>query len=151
VARELYAVSRGTTTVRLRDETTAAAIVITACKLADVSIDAPAYAVQAEIDKVVSKAIPRRTKKLLPEICRRIADSHADARAWARRALASQDRVAVLASGDVSIVLSEALGQPVDRLAEHVLGDARAEELLRFVMSRNYLELRRSLGLEGSP
>jgi cellulose synthase operon protein C len=151
VARELYAVSRGTTTVRLRDETTAAAIVITACKLADVSIDAPAYAVQAEIDKVVSKAIPRRTKKLLPEICRRIADGHADARAWARRALASQDRVAVLASGDVSIVLSEALGQPADRLAEHVLGDARAEELLRFVMSRNYLELRRSLGLEGSP
>jgi cellulose synthase operon protein C len=151
VARELYAVSRGTTTVRLRDETTVAAIVIAACKLAEVRMEAPTYAVQAEIDKLVSKSISRKTKKLLPDICQRIAQSRVDARAWARRALASQDRIAALASGDVAIVLSEALGHPVDRLPEHVRGDARAEELLRFVLSKSYLELRRSLGLEEAP
>jgi tetratricopeptide (TPR) repeat protein len=150
VAREIYAMSRGTTIVRLRDETTVAAVVIAACKIADVRVEAPNYAVQAEIDKAVSKAIPRRTKKLLPEICQRIAQSRADARVWARRALASLDRVATLACGDVGIVLSEVLGQPPERLPEHLSGDARAEELLRFVMSRHYLDLRRALGLEAT-
>jgi tetratricopeptide (TPR) repeat protein len=151
VARELYAISRGTTIVRLRDETAVAAVVIAACKIAEVRIEAPNYAVQAEIDKAVAKAIPRRTKKLLPEICQRIAASRADARVWSRRALASLDRVAVLACGDVGFVLGEALGQPVDQVAEHVRGDARAEELLRFAMSPLYIELRQALGLEGKP
>jgi predicted negative regulator of RcsB-dependent stress response len=152
VAREIYAMSRGTTVVlRSREETEIAAIVIAACKIADVRMEAPNYAVQADIDKRVSKAIPRRTKKLLPEICQRIAQSRADARLWARRALASLDRVATLACGDVGIVLGEALGHPPDRLPEHIPGDARAEELLRFVMSRQYLELRRALGLEATP
>jgi len=86
----------------------------------------------------------------LPEICQRIAQSRADARVWSRRALATLDRVATLACGDVGVVLGEALGQPIDRVAEHVTGNARAEELLRFVMSRHYLELRRALGLEGA-
>jgi hypothetical protein len=104
--------------------------------------------VQAEIDKVISKAISRRTRKLLPEICERIAGARSDARAWARRALASHDRVALLASGDVTLILGEILAQPVELLPEHVRGDTRAEELLRFDLSKSYLELRRALGLE---
>jgi hypothetical protein len=142
--------SRGTTIVRLRDETAVAAVVIAACKIAEVRIDAPNYAVQAEVDKALTKAIARRTKKLLPEICQRIAQSRADPRVWSRRAVATLDRVAALACGDVGVVLGEALGQPLDRVAEHVTGNARAEELLRFVMSPHYLELRRALGLEGT-
>jgi hypothetical protein len=150
IAREIYAMSRGTTIVRVRDETWILAIVIAACKLTEVRIEAPTYAVQAEVDKLISKAIARKTKKLLPDICKRIAESRADARVWAKRATAAHDRVATLASGDVSIVLADALGQPTDRLPEHVRGDVRAEELLRFVVSKDYLELRRSLGLEGA-
>jgi tetratricopeptide (TPR) repeat protein len=148
VARELYAMCRGTTAVRLRDETAMAAVVLAACKLAEVRVDGPTYAVQAEIDKVISKAISRRTRKLLPEICERIAGARSDARAWARRALASHDRVALLASGDVTLILGEILAQPVELLPEHVRGDTRAEELLRFDLSKSYLELRRALGLE---
>jgi cellulose synthase operon protein C len=151
VARTLFAMSRGTTIVGLRDETTVAAVVVAASKLAEVRIDSPPYAVQGEIDKLLSKALARKTRKLLPEIFARIVSSRVDARAWARAARASQDRVASLACGDVGVVLSETLGQPPDQVPAHVTGDVRAEEVLRFVVSSEYLGLRRSLGLEEAP
>jgi hypothetical protein len=149
VARELLAIVRGTTVTRWRDDTTIAAIVVAACNLADVRVDSPPYAVLAEVEKLIGKAIARKTRKQLPEICRAIVASGTDARAWTHRALASHNRVAVIASGDVSVVLADLLGaspQIVD-LARH---DARAHELFRFVLSPAYFEIRRALGLEGT-
>lgn len=151
IARELFAISRGTTILRLRDETTVLAIVVAACRIAEVPLDAPAYAVQAEVDRLVSKAIARKTRKLLPDICQRIAQSKADARAWSQRAIATLDRMAAVATGDVGVVLGDIHGQSPDRLADVVPGDRRSEELLRFALSAGYLEVRRTLGLEGAP
>jgi tetratricopeptide (TPR) repeat protein len=149
VARELLAIVRGTTVTRWRDDTTIAAIVVAACNIADVRVDSPPYAMLAEIEKLVGRAIARKTKKLLPEICRSIVASGADARAWAHRALASHNRVAVVAAGDVSVVLADLLGAApqITDVARH---DARAHELFRFVLSPAYLEIRRALGLEGT-
>ena len=104
-----------------------------------------------KIERQIGKAIARKTRKLLPDVCRSIASRNIDARAWHRRALASQDRMATIASGDPAVVLSDVLRVPLDRLGTAVKGSPRAEELLRFVLSESYLELRRSLGLEGSP
>ena len=64
--------------------------------------------------------------------------------------LASHDRVATIACGDVSLVLADVLGTSIDKLGQAVKGNARAEELQRFVLSPKYLELRRALGLEGA-
>jgi hypothetical protein len=150
VAREFLAIVRGTTVTRSRDETSIAAIVVAACGLADVPIDHPAYAVLAEIERLMGKAIARRTRKLLPDVCRAITSSHADARAWHRRALASQDRMATVAGGDPSVVLIDVLRVPTEKLGAAVKGNARAEELIHFVLSETYLELRRGLGLEGA-
>jgi hypothetical protein len=150
VARELLAMVRGSTIVRHRDDTTVAAIVVASCNLAEVKVDAPSYAVLADVERLLSKAIARKTKKLLPELCQAIVSSNADARAWSKRALASHNRVAALASGDVGIVLVDALGEPLERLPAIAKGDARVEELVRFALSPAYLELRRALGLEGS-
>jgi hypothetical protein len=150
VARELVAMVRGTIVARSRDDVTIAAIVAAACNLAEVAIDHPPYAVLAEIERLLGKAIARRTRKALPEICRAIVASRVDARAWAKRTLASHDRIAVLASGDPSIVLCDTLGVPVERLGQATVGNPRAEELLRFVLSPEYLDLRRSLGLESA-
>jgi cellulose synthase operon protein C len=149
IARELLTMLRGTTVIRLRDDITVAAIVVAACKLAEVPVQHPPYAVLGEVERALGKAIARRTRKLLPELCRAIVASGADARAWARRALASQDRVAAVASGDPSVVLADVLGAAEGHLAQVVSGNDRAEELLRFVLSPQYLELRRSLGLDG--
>ncbi len=150
VAREILGILRGTSILRSRDDVTIAAIVVTACRLGEIPFDHPPYAVLAEVERLVGKAIARRTRRALPEVCRGVARDGADGRAWSRRALASQDRVATLASGDASTVLTAALGVPQERLGQAVMGNARAEELLRFVLSPEYLELRRALGLEGS-
>ncbi len=150
VARELFAVSRGTTVLRLRDETAVLAIVVAACKLAEVAIEAPSYAVQAEVDRLLGKAIARKTKKQIVEICQRIVQTRADARAWSQRAIATLDRISAISTGDVGAVLGDILGQPSDTLADVVQGDRRSEELLRFALSPGYLDVRRTLGLEGA-
>ncbi len=150
IAREVLAIVRGTTIARTRDDVTVAAVVVAACHLAEVRVDSPPYAVLAEVEKLVSKAIPRKTKKLLPELCKAVVASVVDSRAWSKRAIVSQSRVALVASGDAAIVLADLLGVAEDKLPTAVKGDARAEELARFVLSPAYLEIRRSLGLEGA-
>jgi tetratricopeptide (TPR) repeat protein len=149
VARELLAMVRGSTVVRHRDDTSVAAVVVASCNIADVKVDAPSYAMLADVERLLSKAISRKTKKLLPELCQAVVAANADARGWSKRALASHNRVAALASGDVGIALVDALHEPLDRLPTVVKGDPRAEELVRFALSPTYLELRRALGLEG--
>jgi len=150
VAREFLATIHGTTVARSRDDTSIAAIVVAACQLAEVPIGHPAYAVLPEIERLLGKAISRKTRKLLPDVCAAIASRSPDARAWHRRALASHDRVAAIAGGDPSVVLSDVLGVPLENLGAAVKGNARAEELIHFVLSESYLELRRALGLEGA-
>jgi tetratricopeptide (TPR) repeat protein len=150
VARELLAMARGTTVVRTRDDITVAAIVVAACGQAELKVDHPPYAVLAEVERLLGKAMARKTRKLLPDICRALVSGNSDARAWSKRALASQDRIAVVASGDPAVVLGEVLGTSPEKLGAAVKGNARAEELLRFVASPKYVEIRRALGLEGS-
>ena len=149
VARELLAIVRGTTVTRWRDDTTIAAIVVAACNIAKVPVGHPPFAVLAEVERLMSKAINRKTKGLLAPICKQFVQSGQDARQWAARARASQGRVATLASGDVAVVLADVFGEPIERLGAVARDDLRAHELLRFVLSRPFFELRRSLGLEG--
>ena len=150
VVRELLALVRGTTVTRSRDDMTIAAIVVAACKLAEVPMQHPPYAVLAEIERLVGKAISRKTRRMLADLCRPLVSQGADGRTWSTRALASQDRVSTLASGDPSGVLSDVLGISSEKLGEAVPGSPRAEELLRFVLSPQYLDLRRLLGLESA-
>jgi tetratricopeptide (TPR) repeat protein len=149
VARELLAIVRGTTVTRWRDDTTIAAIVVAACNIAKVPVDHPPFAVLAEVERLIGKAINRKMKATIVPICKMFVSSGQDARQWAARARASQGRIAVLASGDVSVVLADVFGEPVERLGAVARDDLRAHELLRFVLSRPYFDLRRSLGLEG--
>jgi hypothetical protein len=149
VARELLGIVRGTTVTRSRDDITIAAIVVAACKLGEVRVDHPPYAVLAEVEKLFGKAIARKTKKMLPDVCKAIVAAGADARAWSKRAMMSHNRIAVIASGDVGTVLLDVLGESPERLPQAAKSDPRAEELMRFVLSPAYLEIRRSFGLEG--
>jgi hypothetical protein len=149
VARELLAIVRGTTVTRWRDDTTIAAIVVAACNIAKVPVDHPPFAVLAEVERLIGKAINRKTRAAIGPICKMFVSSGQDARQWAARARASQGRIGVLASGDVSVVLADVFGEPVERLGAVARDDLRAHELLRFVLSRPYFDLRRSLGLEG--
>ena len=148
IARELCGLVRGTTILRSRDETTIAAIVVAACRIVDVRVDAPPYAVLAEVEKLMSKAISRKTKKLIPDICKAIVSSGQDAKAWSKRGLMSLARAQLLASGDVAFTLSDLLGAPIEQARGLAKSDERAAEIVRFVLSPSYIELRRTLGLE---
>jgi hypothetical protein len=148
VARELFAIQRGTVVTRWRDDTTIAAIVVAACNIAKVHVDHPPFAVLAETERLISKAISGKTKRAIEPVCRALVASGQDAKQWAARARASQGRFAALASGDVAAVLADVFGEPIERLGAVARDDLRAHELLRWVLSRPYFELRRAMGLE---
>lgn len=150
VARELLGIVRGTTIARWRDDTTIAAIVVAACNVAKVPIQAPAYPILGEVERLISKAIARKTRNAIEPVCRALASQPQDARVWAQRARASQARIAAVAAGDASVVLPDVFGESPERAAALAREDLRAEELLRFVLSPQFLELRRALGLEAA-
>ncbi|WP_394849437.1 hypothetical protein LZC95_18565 [Pendulispora brunnea] len=149
VASELYAMARGSTIVRSRDATSVAAIFVAGCRLADLPIEAPPFAVLPEIEKSIGKVIARRTKKMLPELCRAALQSGQDARTWYLRAHLTLARCALIASADVSFVVCDAIGEPPERVRAVLKSEDYAVELLRFAFSPTYLQVRRALGLEG--
>ena len=65
----------------------------------------------------------------------------------ANAARRSIDRMAVIAAGDVSLVLADVLNTPRAQLGGMVADSQRARLLLSFVLSPSYLELRKKLGM----
>jgi lipopolysaccharide biosynthesis regulator YciM len=147
VAREVFALKRGTTAVRSRDDNTIASLVAAASIEAGVNVPVPQYAVFGEVQRAVKKEIPRKVRKAIPELCQQIAQSGVDARHFAQVARRSIDRMAVMAAGDASIVLSDICNVPRDQLGGVVGENERARRLLGFVLSPSYLELRKTLGM----
>ncbi len=145
VARELYAIRRGTSLLRHRTGAEIAALVVAVCRLAEVKIAAPAYALVEEFSRLLNSVLPRKVRKLLPALCSQVATSAVDPLDWHAAATSSMDRMAALAAGDLSLVVgsgnilseAEALGS---------LGE-RQERLLRFAFSAQYLSLRDRLGI----
>jgi tetratricopeptide (TPR) repeat protein len=147
LARELFALRRGISVVRARDEATVACVIVAVCNACRVPMPSPNYAMLAEVQRLVSKAMPRKLRNSLPDLCAAVARSELGPRDWVAFALSSLDRMAAIAAGDVALVLSDVLGVPRDRLAEACADHARARALLSFVLSEPYLDLRRRLGM----
>jgi len=145
VARELFALRRGTTVLRHRESSEIGALVVAACRVGEVTLAAPAYAMLPEFQRSLAKA-PRRVKKLLPDLARAIERTGQDPIAWAHAAISSLDRMATIAAGDVSWVLA-AGGRERGALGLSDEAAARARRLLAFVLSPGYLELREKLGM----
>ena len=95
---------------------------------------------------MLTKEMPRRVKKVLPELATAVAHSGQDPLAWVRAATSSLDRLAAIAAGDVSYVLSGG-DIPRGRLGASMEAQARAARLLGFVLSPTYLSLREKLGM----
>lgn len=149
LVRELMGLARGSTIARYRDDATVGAIVQAACHILKIRVDAPPYPALAEVQRAIDKAIARRTKHAIEPILRNyIAAGAPDPRPWANRARSSQARAGLLASGDVVLVLVDLFNDSASNLPHLVAGDPRAHELLRFILSRPYFDLRRALGLE---
>jgi len=146
VARELFALKRGTSVLARREASDVSALIVAACRLGGVELDAPSFALLAEFQRQLAKEMPRRVKKVLPELASRVKQEGADTLAFYRAATASLDRMAALAAGDVSWVLAPDAANR-GRAAGSLEGQERSKRLLAFVLSPNYLALREALGM----
>ncbi|MBX3127474.1 MAG: tetratricopeptide repeat protein [Polyangiaceae bacterium] len=145
VARELFALKRGTTLLRHRDATDVAALIVAACSVVGVGVPSPQYAMLGEFQRVLSKE-SRKLKKLISELAPHVAHAAQDPVVWVHAATASLDRLAAIAAGDVSYVLSDT-STTRGTLGASMEAQARAARLLAFVLSPTYLSLREMLGM----
>lgn len=148
LVRELVAMERGTTIALVRDDVAMAAVIVASCALGDVQLQTPAYSVLAETQRMLSKAIARKTKKLLPEAAQAVSRSlggGGDLRTFRGHALRTLDRAAAVATGDPGAALVGIVGENAP--APKIAADGRATAMLRFVWSDDYFMLRKQLGL----
>ncbi len=146
VARELFALRRGTTILRHRPPTDIAALIVAACRLAGVEVPSPHYAMLDEFERLLGKQMSRRLRRVLPGLAQPVAQAGHDILAWVQAATSSLDRLAAVAAGDVSNVLADsptARGQ----IGASLEAQTRAERLLGFVLSPTYLAVREQLGM----
>jgi hypothetical protein len=146
VARELFALKRGTTVLGHREAPDVQALIVAACKLGGVELSAPPFALLGEFLRLLAKEMPRRVKKVLPEVAGRVRAENQDMRSFYRAATSSLDRIAAIAAGDVSWVLASDV-QSRGRAPASVEGQERMRRLLGFVLSPEYLGLREQLGM----
>jgi len=146
VARELFALRRGTTVLRHREAPEVQALIVAACKLGGAELSAPPFAMLAEFQRLLAKEMPRRVKKVLPALAAQVRDYGQDTLRFYRAATSSLDRIAAVAAGDVSWVLTPD-AQNRGRAPASVEGQERLRRLLAFVLSPTYLALREQLGM----
>ncbi|WP_441288971.1 hypothetical protein ACSRUE_45215 [Sorangium sp. KYC3313] len=147
IAREAFALRRGISSLRTRDDSAVASLVAAACIEAGFAVPQPPYAVFGEVSRAIHKEMSRATRKAIADVCQRIVSSQQDPLRWAQAARRSIDRMAVIAAGDVSLVLSDILNTPREQLGGVVVESERARQLVAFVLSQSYLELRKKLGM----
>jgi len=148
VVRELVAMERGTTIALVRDDVAVAAVIVASCALGEVQLQTPAYSVLAETQRMLSKAIARKTKKLLPEVAQAVGrqlGGGGDLRTFRGHALRTLDRAAAVATGDPGAALAGVVGENAP--APKIAADGRATAMLKFVWSDDYFMLRKQLGL----
>jgi hypothetical protein len=129
------------------DDNTVASIVVAICQDAGVQVADPPYAVFREIQRRIKKAMSRKIRNQIRELCQQIVQSGQDAHDWAGAARRSIDRMALIAAGDAGGVLDAAIGPPGSAARLAMSKDVRAKSLLSFALSSEYLELRQKLGM----
>jgi hypothetical protein len=147
VAREVFALRRGSSAVLRFDDHTIASIVIAASIDAGLPVPEPPYAVYPEVSRAIRKAMNRKVRRLIVEPCQRVQQAKVDPHAWAAAARRSVDRMALIASGDASVVIDDIIG-PADAPARRNLeSNDRARRLLAFALSPGFLAVRKKFGM----
>jgi hypothetical protein len=150
LARKFTSLPTGTTLVIDREPNEVTAIINAACALGDVTL--PWEVVEPpELRRNLSKELPRRVRKALPELAERVSQGGLEPLTWIALAEHGLDRARALVLGDISLVL---LDEEQRGRGETVLGhfldkqERRFADLSRFATSQALLEMRKRLGLE---
>lgn len=146
IAREVFALVRGTSVLLHNDDATVASAFVAVCRDAGNNLPSPPYAVFGEIERQIKKAMSRRIRKAVAPVAAQ-AGANLDAAAWAAAARRSIDRMGLIASGDASNVIDRAIGPSGSPARAAMENDLRAKQLLSFALSSEYLRLRKQLGM----
>lgn len=124
-----------------------AALLTAACKIGNVELPGPTFAHTGELERQLSRELPRKVRKELEPLAQQAAAAGVEPLSCVRAVTATLDRVAVLASGDLSQTLStrDALGSGFASLEPTVA--ERLQALTQFCLSTTYINLRQQLGL----
>ncbi len=144
VARELLGAVRGTRGLAEGDDTAALSVVGAVFNAARVPCPWEPTGASQSLERLILKAMPGRTRKALAGVCLAAAGHGQTPGEFRRAAIASLDRISVVACGDPLVALG-----PGDASASGSEFVDRTADLLRFVLSPAYLDARRALGLEG--
>ncbi|MBM4357245.1 MAG: hypothetical protein FJ096_03965 [Deltaproteobacteria bacterium] len=150
VAREAFALRRGITAVLHNDDHTILSVVASVSNEVGVPMPPPPFAIYKEVDRAVRKAMNRKLRKEAAALCASLVSSGVEVGPWLAAARRSVDRMALLAAGDAGIVLDSIAGSRGTPSRLQWERNPRAVSLLRFALSREYLDLRRRLGM-GTP
>jgi tetratricopeptide (TPR) repeat protein len=144
VARELLSAQQGTRGLAVADDATARAIVGALFNFARIACPWEPTGAPQSLERLIAKAMAGKTRKALPGACQIVAAHGQTPEEFRVRAIASLDRIAVVACGDPLLALG-----PGDASASGSEFVSRTYELLRFVVSPAYFGARTALGLEG--
>lgn len=147
IAREAFALRRGITAVLHNDDHTIASIVASVGNEVGVPMPVPPLAIYKEVDRAIRKALGRKLRKPAADLCAQILEERQDLPRWIAAARRSVDRMALVAAGDAGTVIDAVVGSRGTPGRAGVESNARATSVLRFALSRDYLELRRRMGM----
>lgn len=147
LAKAVFSAARGTDVLLSREPVDVAALCVALCRVGEVRLSGPEYALTGEFERLLNKALPRRIKKELPALARRVAAEAQEPLGWVRAAFTSLQRVGALAVGDPSwVVLSPDERETTERSADPQTDPIR-RSVLSFSLSPEFQQLRQQLGL----
>ncbi len=147
IAKTVFAAARGCNVVLTRESVDVAALIVAACRVCDVQLTSPEYALTGEFQRLLSKELPRRTKKELAPLAEAVAKAAQDPLAWAEVASASLDRLAAVAVGDASWVVLQAAERETTQRNVDAQTEQQRAALFGFCLSPEFKQLREQLGL----
>ena len=100
-----------------------------------------------DMQKALTKELPRKVRKQLPEMAERVRSSGETITAFCNAARAALDRAQVLATGDASLVVCTPSQRLETEAERDVSFELRLANVAAFIASSSYRSLRSRLGL----
>jgi cellulose synthase operon protein C len=157
LAAGLWAYQAGVLPALQHEDAMLGALLVAASNFAKVPISAPTFAAVTDVERNLSKAIARKTKAQLPELCAAVARyGPLDTRSWTQECVLRSQRIALVFSGNFAAALRcpSSFAAPrshTPALLEAFRSQPGAAQLVDLLFSDDYDALRRALALEPAP
>jgi hypothetical protein len=150
LARQALGLQLGTLVLHHHSAAQVASLLSGLCATAGIPLPRAANGAPLSVVEQLYDRLARKTRKQVAELAREIAEGDHDPLHWALAAERSLDRVALLASGNASLVQATFPGGSRNAPPSDVAGRERARHLVAFALSTQFQRLQHELGL-GAP